>query len=117
MPDQKHPEYALGLEKEVHLADYINVVLRRWKIVLLVFLLVFIGVTVKTFLTQPVYEAYATLEVRETQKGGMLKELGMMEESLLTTEIEVLRSRTLAEKVAERMNLEWALLRAVKVST
>ena len=109
MPTEKHPQYSLGLEKEVHLTDYINVVLRRWKIVLLVFLLVFIGVTVKTFLTQPVYEAYATLEVRKAQKGGMLKELGMTEENLLTTEIEVLRSRSLAEKVARRMNLEWKI--------
>ena len=114
MPNEKHPQYAVGLEKEVHLTDYINVVLRRWKIVLLVFLLVFIGVTVKTFLTQPVFEAYATLEVRKAQKGGMLKELGMTEENSLTTEIEVLRSRSLAEKVARRMNLEWQVAETSK---
>ncbi|RLB60748.1 MAG: protein tyrosine kinase, partial [Deltaproteobacteria bacterium] len=102
-------EYSIGLEKEAHLTDYINVVLRRWKIVLLVFLLVFIGVTVKTFMTQPVYEAYATLEVRKAQKGGMLKELGMEEENSLSTETEVLRSRSVAEKVAKRMNLEWGV--------
>jgi tyrosine-protein kinase Etk/Wzc len=107
MSETKHPQYSIGLEKEAHLTDYINVVLRRWKIVLLVFLLVFVGVTVKTFLTKPVYEAYATLEVRKAQKGGMLKELGMEEDNALSTEIEVLRSRSLAEKVARRMNLEW----------
>jgi tyrosine-protein kinase Etk/Wzc len=114
MPTDKHPQYAVGLEKEVHLTDYINVVLRRWKIVLLVFLLVFIGVTIKTFLTQPVFEAYATLEVRKAQKGGMLKELGMTKNHLLTTEIEVLRSRSLAEKVARRMNLEWQVAKTSK---
>ncbi len=108
MSEQKHPQYSIGLEKEAHLTDYINVVLRRWKIVLLVFLLVFIGVTVKTFLTEPVYEAYTTLEVRKAQQGNMLKELGMDgSDNSLSTEIEVLRSRSLAEQVAKRMNLEW----------
>jgi tyrosine-protein kinase Etk/Wzc len=110
MSNEKLPEYSNGLEKEVHLTDYLNVVLRRWKIVLLVFLLVFVGVTLKTFLTQPVYEAYATLEIRKAQKSGMLQELGMGEENTLTTEIEVLRSRTVAEKVARRMNLEWQIV-------
>lgn len=107
MPNQKQPQYSIGLEKEAHLTDYINVVLRRWKIVLLVFFLVFIAVTVKTLLTQPVYEAFATIEVRKAQKSGMMKELGMDGESALSTEIEVLRSRSLAEDVARRMNLEW----------
>jgi uncharacterized protein involved in exopolysaccharide biosynthesis len=73
MSNEDNAQYSLGLEKEVHLSDYINVVLRRWKIVLLVFLLVFIGVTVTTFLTEPVYEAYATLEVRKAQKAGMMQ--------------------------------------------
>ncbi len=109
MSNEKLPQYSNGLEKEVHLTDYLNVVLRRWKIVLLVFLLVFVGVTFKTFLTQPVYEAYATLEIRKAQKSGMLKELGMGEENTLSTEIEVLRSRSVAEKVARRMNLEWQI--------
>jgi tyrosine-protein kinase Etk/Wzc len=40
----------------------------------------------------------------------MLQELGMGEENTLTTEIEVLRSRTVAEKVARRMNLEWQIV-------
>lgn len=109
MPNQQNPQFSVGLEKEVHLTDYINVVLRRWKIVLLVFALVFVGVTIKTFLTQPVYEAYATLEIRKANKSGMLKELGMNEEDSLSTETEVLRSRSLAEKVARRMNLEWRI--------
>lgn len=114
MSNQNPPQYLAGLEKEAHLTDYLNVVLRRWKIVLLVFLLVFAGVTVKTFLTEPVYEAYATLEVSRAQQGGMLKELGMEQDNALSTEIEVLRSRSLAERVAQRMNLEWQIAETSK---
>ncbi|MDT8443955.1 MAG: polysaccharide biosynthesis tyrosine autokinase [Desulfuromonadales bacterium] len=109
MSNEQLPQHSNGHEQEVHLSDYLNVVLRRWKIVLLVFLLVFVGVTLKTFLTQPVYEAYATLEIRKGQKSGMLQELGMGEENTLSTEVEVLRSRSVAEKVARRMNLEWQI--------
>lgn len=94
-------------EKEVHLSDYLNILLRRWKIAALVFALVFVGTALYTFLATPVYEASATLQVRKPAQGGMLKELGMESESSLTTEIEVLQSRSLAEQVVRRMNLDW----------
>ena len=99
-----------AFEEEVHLSDYINVVLRRWKIALLVFLLVFLGVAAYTFTRVPVYEAYATLEVQKNQQGSMLAELGVESDSTLSTEIEVLRSRSLAEKVVRRKNLEWQVV-------
>lgn len=96
-------------EKEVHLSDYLNILLRRWKIAVLVFALVFVGTAVYTFIATPVYEAYATLQVRKPGQGSMLKELGMESESSLTTEIEVLQSRSLAEQVVRRMNLDWQI--------
>ena len=96
-----------AFESEAHLTDYINVVLRRWKIALLVFLVIFAGVAIKTFTTTPIYEAYATIEVTKGKKGGMLDELGVASEETLSTEIQVLHSRSLAEQVVRRMNLEW----------
>ena len=50
-------------EKEAHLLDYLHVVQRRWKIALVVFLLVFAVVAIKTFLETPVYQATATLRI------------------------------------------------------
>lgn len=110
MPKEQSPQQFDAFEREVHLTDYINVVLRRWKIALLVFLLVLIGVTVYTFTKVPVYEAYATIEVQKGKKGGMLDELGVGTEETLSTEIQVLNSRSLAEKVVRRMNLEWQIV-------
>ena len=101
-PTAPHPR--LIQKKEVHLSDYLNILLQRWKIALLVFLLVFLGTAVYTFVATPIYEAYATLQVRKPSQGSMLKELGMESESSLTTEIEVLQSRSLAEQVARRLN-------------
>ncbi len=114
MSKDKQPGNFDAFEKEAHLTDYINVVLRRWKIALLVFLLVFIGIALYTYTRVPVYEAYATLEVQKAQKGGMLAELGVESDNTLSTEIEVLRSRSLAEQVVRRMNLEWQVVKDAK---
>lgn len=110
MSDQKTPRHFDTFEKEVHLSDYLNVLHRRWKIALLVCLLVFSGVTAYTFIRTPIYEAAATLEVQKGQKQGMLSDLGMDSENTLATEIEVLQSRTLAEQVVRRLNLEWQVV-------
>lgn len=91
-------------EKEVHLSDYLNILLRRWKIAVLVFALVFIGTALYTFLATPVYEAYATLQVRKPSQGNVMKELGVATEESLSTEIEVLQSHSLAERVARLLN-------------
>lgn len=110
MVDQSTPRTFLPQEKEVHLSDYLNILLRRWKIAAIVFALVFLGTALYTFIATPIYEAAATLQVRKQAQGGMLKELGMDSESTLTTEIEVLKSRSLAEKVIRRMNLDWQIV-------
>lgn len=109
MADQTTPHSLRTLDKEVHLSDYLNVLLRRWKIAAIVFALVFSGTTLYTFLATPVYEAYATLQVRKPSQGNTLKELGVASEESLSTEIEVLQSRSLAEKVVRRMNLDWQI--------
>ena len=50
-------------EKEIHPLDYLNVVPRRGKIALLVFILVFTTVAIKTFVEVPFYESSAVLPV------------------------------------------------------
>ena len=97
----------LEIEEGTHLLDYINVILRRWKVVLLVFLLVFCGVAVKTWLTRPVYEAAVTLKVNKNSQGGVLKGLTMDSNDSLASDIELIRSRSLAEEVARRLHLDW----------
>ncbi len=103
------PRALNNFEKEVHLSDYLNVLLRRWRIAAIVFALVFAGTALYTFMVTPVYEAYATLQIRKPSEKNMMNQLGMGSESNLTTEIEVLKSRSLAEKVVRRMNLDWQI--------
>jgi len=93
---------------EVHLTDYLNVILRRRRIFLILSLTIFIGVALYTFLMKPIYEASSTLYVKDDKgsKGGILGELALLNTSNpLDAEIEILKSRTNAEEVVKRLAL------------
>ena len=94
--------------EEVHLSDYLNVILRRRRIFLILSLTIFFGVALYTFLMKPIYGASSTLYVKDDKgsKGGILGELAMLSSSNpLDAEIEILKSRTNAEKVVNRLAL------------
>ena len=104
--------------EEINLSDYLNVLYRRRRSALTVFLLVVIGVTLFTFLVKPVYEATATVHVQDdnvqgipglqgSQGSSLLALLGMSQQDPVETEIEILRSRTNIEKVVNRLHLNW----------
>ncbi|HEY6872872.1 MAG TPA: polysaccharide biosynthesis tyrosine autokinase [Geobacteraceae bacterium] len=96
----RHPE-------EVHLQDYINIIRRRRVAFAISFLAVFLGVALATFLMKPVYEASATLHVKdEKSKTGVLGELALSEVSPVDSEIEIVKSRTNAEEVVKRLHLD-----------
>lgn len=95
--------------EEVHLTDYLNVILRRRRIFLILFLTIFSGVALYTFLMKPIYGANSTLYVKDDKgsKGGVLGELAMLNSSNpLDAEIEILKSRTNAEEVVRRLALD-----------
>ncbi len=98
--------------EEVHLTDYLNVILRRRRIFLILFLTIFSGVALYTFLMKPIYGANSTLYVKDDKgsKGGVLGELAMLNSSNpLDAEIEILKSRTNAEEVVRRLSLDQKL--------
>ncbi|MDZ4184060.1 MAG: polysaccharide biosynthesis tyrosine autokinase [Desulfuromonadales bacterium] len=95
--------------EEVHLTDYLHVILRRRRIFLILFLTIFSGVTLYTFLMKPIYGANSTLYVKDDKgaKGGILGELAVLNSSNpLDAEIEILKSRTNAEEVVKRLSLD-----------
>ena len=59
--------------EEVHLTDYLNVIMSRRRIFLISFLTLFLCVALYTFMMKPIYEASATLHVRDDKggKGGL----------------------------------------------
>lgn len=108
-PQPSPPQHQI---EEVHLTDYLNVIMRRRRIFILSFLALFTGVALFTFLMKPVYEASATLHVKDEKggKGGILGDLAMLNSSNpVDAEIEILKSRSNAEEVVKRLHLTWGV--------
>jgi len=83
-------------EKEVDLRDYINMVKKRWKIILIIFLVSTITSGVVSFLLPKTYESRAMVKI------------GRMRNSLLeepSTVIEIFKTKPILEKVAEELNV------------
>ena len=101
----------LDLSEEIHLSDYLSVLYRRRRIIMVAFCLVFGAVALYTFMMKPVYEVATTLHVRDEkmQGPGMLEGLGLTQQNPVETEIEILKSRTIAEEVVRRLRLDWQL--------
>lgn len=105
----KKEDFQLAGEEEIHLQDYLKVFLRRWQLIVALMLTVFSGVAVFTLFQKPIYEAFATIEIRKSTKGGMLDALGLESANNLSANIQTLQSRSMAENVAQRLNLHWQL--------
>jgi tyrosine-protein kinase Etk/Wzc len=102
------PSAAANQPEEVHLQDYINVILRRRKLFVAVFFAVFLGVALYTFTMKPVYQATATLHLKDDKaKGGLLGELALNTVNPIDAELEILKSRSNAENVVKRLHLDW----------
>src|SRR5262245_56568489 len=91
-----------------HLRDYINVMLRRRRLVLCIIALTVLGGLCVTIFTIPVYQAVATLRVQAPASGGqgggytadpLGEAFGMRRVMELDTELQILQSRILAEEV------------------
>lgn len=108
MSDQSLNNLQMPAEKEIHLLDYLNVVRRRWKIALLVFILVFCTVAIKTFLEVPVYESSAVLRV-SLKPGTSQEVLEKRKERYFSVDSEVylLLSNLVAERAVKLLQLEW----------
>jgi tyrosine-protein kinase Etk/Wzc len=88
---------------------YVNVLLRRWKLALVIALVVVVGTVVKTFMTVPIYQSSAVLQVKKKQENNLLKEMGMKEDTSLTSDMQILYSYSMAESVAHYLNLDWVV--------
>ena len=109
-PDSASNQPFAVAEPEIHLLDYLNVIRRYWKLTALVALVVFGSAAFYAFSKQPIYEATTTLEIQRSSQGGVL-ELSIEPDVSLAVDIEILQSRTMAERVVRRLNLHWGELK------
>jgi len=99
-------------ERQIGINDYLRIIYRgRW-IILISFITVVTFVTYHTLTETPIYQSTAKVMVRDN--GGVQKTLfnvadPMQKEKKINNQVEILMSRTLAERVAEKlMNSDFA---------
>lgn len=102
---QLQPAY----EDLIDLRSMISSIRRRFKLFMAIALLTFLGVAFVTVTTTPVYTATSSVVVNTPQSQVVDIEavLSVMpqETEMVDTEVELLRSRALAERVTQRLNL------------
>jgi uncharacterized protein involved in exopolysaccharide biosynthesis len=105
----RHPPEAEDGEVEFHLIDYWRILVKRkWTILAVTLLVLVIGV-VNTMMTVPLYRATATVQVEkssvEVVKVGDVGRSGDWDPAFRQTQLELLRSRALAERVVQQLGL------------
>lgn len=97
-------------EEELHIRDYLQVILRRKWIVITFFIAVVTTVTIGTFLISPQYKAGVTIRIdKENPNILSFKEVYAVEraeEDYYQTQYKVLKSRNLARRVIRLMKLD-----------
>ena len=97
-------------EDEVHLRDYLQIILRRKWIVLTFLLTVFTTVTIGTFMMKPQYKSTVVMKIdKENPNLLTFKDVYAVErpeEDYYQTQFKVLKSRNLAKRVIRQMKLD-----------
>ena len=103
------------MEDEIDLREYINVLLKRWKVIALFTICFAAAALVYSLVQKPVYEAKATILLRTGSNGGSLAQYtglaGLMGINIagsggnLGDLVELLKSRAVAVKVLNDLNL------------
>jgi capsular exopolysaccharide synthesis family protein len=106
---------ALEPRRQVHLLDYWRMIWRgRWTI-LSIFVVVLTLVAIGTFTQKPIYRAIATVEItpqsRKVSPVAQVADMGagaygwFAEERYFNTQYEILKSRDIAQRVVDRLDL------------
>lgn len=93
-------------DSQFKLSDYIRVFYKGRFIILISFLLIMFATIYYTFTTEPVYEAGAKIMIeQQTGVGESLFDITSMmkKETMINNQVEILKSRTLAEQVIEKL--------------
>ena len=98
-------------QQEVNISDYIKILLRRRNVIFAGFLSVFIVAVFYTFLMKPVYDASSSLYVKDdkTKIDEMSNMLMMGKSASISAEIEIVKSRTIAEEVVRKLHMDWTV--------
>jgi uncharacterized protein involved in exopolysaccharide biosynthesis len=94
-------------EETINLYEVIQVLYRGKWLIILIFVLVVLATAIFTFMQDPIYESTAVVLIEKGKKGLGLSQAfditGISEQRNIKNEIEILKSRSLAEAVAKKL--------------
>ena len=98
------------MEEKIDIRDYIDVMLKwRW-VIITIFLVVVVSVAIHTYTARPVYKTTVRVAIeKENPNIVSIEEVLQMDASqadYLQTQVDILQSRSLANEVIARLNLE-----------
>lgn len=95
-------------EKEIHLRDYISVILKRRNTVITFFVVVFVVVLIGTISTTPLYMATNKIVIERAEPGVLIGNYGYMhhEPEFYETQYQLIKSAAVSRKVVDMLNLE-----------
>ena len=94
----------------LHLKDYLNVLLRRKRIVLILFFSAFLGVNAYFLRQTPIYQSTATIQLENDKMFSLDRpayfDNGWFDEKWINTQVKGMKSRSLSEKVVKNLGLQ-----------
>ncbi len=111
--DQNRPGSDPRYEDEIHLRDIWNLLLRNWFLIAFILFAVVGAAAWYTFTAIPVYESTATVRIDEESSNVPVLDIlqTLSSGSQVETEMEVIRSRTLAKEVVSGLDLQVSVVR------
>ena len=98
-------------QEEIHLRDYLDVLLRRKWLIISVLVLTFVTTLILTLSKPKLYESFATLEIAQSdQNVTNFQNLSegtprWLSEEFFETQVQLITNRTFLERVVDRMHL------------
>lgn len=95
-------------EKEIHLRDYLNVIIKRKNIVITFFIVVFVIVFIGTISTTPLYMASSKVVIERADPTVLIGNYSYMhhEPEFYETQYQLIKSAAVSRKVVDMLNLE-----------
>ena len=105
-----HPlYYPPNAEEELHLRDYLHVILRRKWIVITFFVAIVTTVTIGTFMVKPRFKSSVMIKIEKENPNILAFKdvvgLEMAEEDYYQTQYKILKSRSLAKRIIRSLKL------------
>lgn len=95
-------------EQEIHLRDYLDVIIKRKAMILTFLAITFITVFISTYTQTPIYKAYSQVLIERNSGSNGIEGRTYVryDPQFLTTQFELIRSSNVAKNVVKRLQLD-----------